>query len=38
MFNFYVKMTVRRQDFGAKFNLIYHNGALVAAFLKENDF
>ena len=30
LFNFYVKRTVRRQDFGAKFNLKYHNGAPVA--------
>ena len=25
---------VRRQDFGAKFNLIYHNGVPVANILK----
>ena len=34
LFNFYVKKTVRRQDFGAKFNLTYHNGAPVADILK----
>ena len=30
LFNFYVKRTVHRQDFGAKFNLTYHSGAPVA--------
>ena len=34
LFNFYVKRTVRRQDFGAKFNLAYHNGTPVADILK----
>ena len=34
LFNFYVKRTVHRQDFGAKFNLAYHNGAPVADTLK----
>ena len=34
LFNFYVKRIVRRQDFGAKFNLTYHNGAPVADILK----
>ena len=29
LFNFYVKRTVCRQDFDAKFNLTYHNGAPV---------
>ena len=33
LFNFYVKRTVRRQDFGAKFNLTFHNGAPVADIL-----
>ena len=33
MFNFYVKRTVRRQDFAAKFNLTYHKGAPVADIL-----
>ena len=33
-FNFYVKRTVSRQAFGAKFNLTYHNGAPVANILK----
>ena len=28
LFNFYVKRTVRRQDFGAKFNLTYHQTSL----------
>ena len=36
LFNFYVKRTVRRQDFGAKFNLTFHNGVPVADILKEN--
>ena len=35
LFNFYVKRTVRRQDFGAKFNLTYHNGTPVADILKD---
>ena len=30
LFHFYVKRTIHRQDFGAKFNLTYHNGAPVA--------
>ena len=34
LFNFYVKRTVHRQDFDAKFNLTYHNGAPVADILK----
>ena len=34
LFNFYVKRTVRKQDFGAKFNLTFHNGAPVADILK----
>ena len=34
LFNFYAKKTVRRPDFGAKFNLTYHNGAPVAEILK----
>ena len=34
--NFYVKRTVYGQDFGAKFNLTYHNGAPVADILKAN--
>ena len=34
LLNFYVKRTVRRQDFGAKFNLTYHNGAPVEDILK----
>ena len=34
LLNFYVKMTVRREDFGAKFNIIYHNGAPVADIFK----
>ena len=34
LFNFYVKRTVGRQDFGAKFNLTFHNGAPVADILK----
>ena len=34
LFNFYVKRTVSRQDFGAKFNLTYHNGAPVADILE----
>ena len=33
LFNFYVKRTVHRQDFGAKFNLTYHNGTPVADIL-----
>ena len=32
--NFYVKRTVHTQDFGAKVNLTYHNGAHVADILK----
>ena len=35
LFNFYVKRTVRRQDFGSKFNTTYHNGALVADILND---
>ena len=35
LLNFYVKRTVRRQDFGAKFNLTFHNGAPVADIIKE---
>ena len=35
LFNSYVKRTVRRQDFGAKFNLTFHNGAPVADILKQ---
>ena len=35
LFNFYVKRTAHRQDFGAKFNLTYHNGALAADILKK---
>ena len=38
LLNFYVKRTVRRQDFGAKFNLTYHNGAGVADILKATKF
>ena len=34
LFNFYVTRTVRRQDFGAKFNLTFYNGAPVADILK----
>ena len=34
LFNFYVKRTVGRQDFDAKFNLTYYNGAPVADILK----
>ena len=34
LFNFYVRRTVRRQDFGAKFNHTFHNGAPVADILK----
>ena len=34
LFNIYVKRTVRRPDFGAKFNLTFHNGAPVADILK----
>ena len=34
LFNFYVKRTVRRQHFGAKFNLTYHNGAPVLDILR----
>ena len=34
LFNFYVKRTVRRQDFGAKFNLTFHNGTPVVDILK----
>ena len=36
LFNFYVKNTVRRQDFGAKFDLTCHNGAPVADIPKLN--
>ena len=32
LFNFYANKTVRRQDFGAKFN--HHNGAPAAEILK----
>ena len=32
--NFYVKRTVRKQDFGAKFNLTCYNGAPVVDMLK----
>ena len=35
LFNFYVKRTVHRQDFGAKFRLTYHNGASVEDILKK---
>ena len=38
LFNFYVKRTVHRQDFGAKFNLTYHNGAPVADILNKELF
>ena len=33
LFNFYVNRTIRRQDFGAKFNITYHNGAPVSDIL-----
>ena len=33
LFNFYVKRTVHKQDFGAKFNLAYHNGVPIADIL-----
>ena len=33
--NFHVKRTVRRQDFGTKFNLTFHNGASIADIVKE---
>ena len=36
LFNFYVKRTVRSQDFGAKFNLTFHNGAPVADILNSS--
>ena len=36
LLNFYVKRTVHRQDFGAKFNFTYHNGAPVADILNNN--
>ena len=29
LFNFYVKRTVRRQDFGAKFNLTFHKQIIL---------
>ena len=35
LFNIYIKRTVHRQDFGAKFNLTCHNGALVEDILKK---
>ena len=38
LFNFYVKRTVHRQDFGAKFNVTYRNGAPVEDILKANSF
>ena len=31
--NFYARKTVHKQDFGAKFNLSYHDGAPVADIL-----
>ena len=34
LFNFYVTRTVHRQDFGAKCNFTYHNGAPVTNILK----
>ena len=30
LIQFFVKTTVHRQDFGAKFNFTYHNGTPVA--------
>ena len=35
-FDLQVKRTVNRQDFGAKFNLTYHNDGPVMDILKDN--